>query len=97
MATNPNFEPTPIREERELVSVFDTSDETEALVVQGLLESNGIESLLSYRDAPQDVLPGVGGIMLRVRHSDADDALEIIAAQRSDQPAEEESSEAGIP
>ena len=97
MATNPNFESTPIGEEKELLKVFDTSDEAEALVVQGLLESNGIESLLSYRDAPQDVLPGVGGILLRVRPSDADDALAIIEAQRSDQPAEEESSEAEIP
>jgi hypothetical protein len=97
MATNPSCEPTPIHEEKELVTVFDTSDEAEALVVQGLLESNGIESLLSYRDAPQDVLPGVGGVMLRVRPSEADEALAIIESQRSDQPAEEESSEAEIP
>jgi Putative prokaryotic signal transducing protein len=97
MATNPNFEPTPIREEKALVPVFDTNDEAEALVVQGLLESNGIESLLSNLDAPQDVFPGVGGAILRVRPSDAEEALSIIEAQRNDQPAEGESSEAEIP
>jgi len=97
MATNPNFQPTPIREERGLVRVFDTSDEAEALVVQGLLESNEIESLLTNLDAPQDVLPGVGGVVLRVRSSDADEARFIIETFRNDQPAAEESSEAEIP
>lgn len=97
MATHPNFEPTPIYETRELVSVFDTADEAEALVVQGLLESNGIESLLTNREAPQDVFPGVGGVVLRVRPSDADEARSIIEAQRNGRSAEEESSEAETP
>jgi len=97
MATNPSFEPTPIHEEKELIKVLDPSDEAEALVVQGLLESNGIESLLTNRDAPQDVLPGVGGVMLRVRPSDAEDAREIIESFRNDPSVEEESSEAEIP
>lgn len=97
MATNPNFEPTPIHDEKELVTVFDTSDEAEAMVVQGLLESNEIESLLTGLDAQQDVLPGVGGVVLRVRPSDAEEARSIIEGQRNDQPAEEESSEAEIP
>ena len=35
-----------------LVKVFDTEQESEAMVVQGLLESQGIESLISYLDAP---------------------------------------------
>jgi hypothetical protein len=93
MATNPNLEAEPIRDQRELVSVFDTADETEAHVVQGLLESNGIESLLTNLDAPQDVLPGVGGIGLRVRPEDADEARSIIEAQRNAPPDAEESSE----
>ena len=97
MATNPSFQPTPIHEEKELVTVLDTSDETEALVVQGLLESNEIESVLVNRDAPQDVLPGVGGVELRVRPSDEEEAREIIDSFRNDAPAEEESSEAEIP
>src|SRR5258708_31931713 len=97
MATNPSFETTPIHEEKELVTVLDTSDEAEALVVQGLLESNGIESLLVNRDAPQDVFPGVGGVELRLRPSDADEARFVIESFRNHQSAEEESSEAETP
>jgi hypothetical protein len=94
MATNPNFKPEPTEDQRELISVFDTADETEAHVVQGLLETNGIESLLTNLDAPQDVLPGVGGIVLRVRPEDADEARSIIEEQRNAQPEAEGSGEA---
>ncbi|HJW99654.1 MAG TPA: DUF2007 domain-containing protein [Terriglobales bacterium] len=97
MASNPEFKPKAIYQEKELVPVFDTSDEAEALVVQGLLDSNGIESLLTNRDAPQDVLPGVGGVLLRVRPSDADEARAIIEEQRNGPSAGEESSETEIP
>jgi hypothetical protein len=95
MSANPDPLPKqrPIAREQELVSVFDTMDETEALVVQGLLESNGIETLLTNRDAPQDVLPGVGGVLVRVRPEDAAEAREIIEQQRNDLPVAEESSE----
>ena len=97
MATNPNFKAALIEKERELVQVFDTADEAEALVVQGLLESHGIEALRTYRDAPQDVLPGVGGIVLRVRPSDAEEARSIIEEQRNAPPADEESSDLETP
>ncbi len=97
MATNPNYKAVPIERERELVTVFDTADEAEALVVQGLLESNGIEALRTYRDAPQDVLPGVGGIVLRVRPSDAEEARSIIDEQRNAPPESEESSDLELP
>ena len=49
-------------ENERLEQVFDTADESEAFVVRGLLQSNGIECLETALDAPQDVLPGVGGI-----------------------------------
>ncbi len=75
MATN-----TP---EGELVKVFDTEQESEAMVVQGLLESEGIDALISYLDAPQDVLPGVGGIIVQVREEQAEEARQIIEASRS--------------
>ena len=58
--------------DRELVVVCDTSQETEAMVIQGLLESGGIESLITPRDNPQDVLP-VGGVVVRVASSDAEE------------------------
>ncbi|MBV9144969.1 MAG: DUF2007 domain-containing protein [Acidobacteria bacterium] len=89
MPTNPASKVIPITEHGALVSVFDTIDETEALVVQGLLESNGIETLLTNLDAPQDVLPGVGGVVIRVRPDDADEARQIIETQRN-APLEEE-------
>ena len=47
----------------ELVKVFDTDEESEALVVRGLLESAGIDAMIQNREAPQDILPGVGGVV----------------------------------
>jgi len=68
----------------QLVKVFDTEQESEAMVVQGLLESEGIESLISYLDAPQDVLPGVGGIIVQVREDQAQRALQRVGNARGD-------------
>src|SRR5436305_9690462 len=67
-----------------LEQVFDTADETEALVVQGLLESNGIECMESTLDAPQDILPGVGGIVISVRQEHAAQARLMIEEYRRD-------------
>jgi hypothetical protein len=63
--------------------VFDTNDEAEALVVRGLLETAGIASLITTLDGPQDVLAGVGGMVLRVNPEDAADAKQIIAEYRN--------------
>jgi hypothetical protein len=71
MATQPQMN-------SELVEVFDTDQESEALVVQGLLESAGIEALITSLDAPQDVLPGVGGVIIRVTADQAEEARRII-------------------
>ncbi len=62
----------------ELVKVFDTEQESEAMVVQGLLESAGIESMIASLDAPQDVLPGVGGVVVKVSPEQADEARRLI-------------------
>ncbi len=69
-------------DEEELVQVLDTKEESEAMVVRGLLDSAGIEALVSYLDAPQDVLPGVGGIVVKVRADDAEAARGIIEDYR---------------
>ena len=61
-----------------LVKVFDTDVESEAMVVQGLLESAGVEAVISNREAPQDVLPGVGGVVILVREEQAKEAAAII-------------------
>jgi hypothetical protein len=80
-------------DQEELVTVFDTNDESEAMVVQGLLDSAGIESLRTNLDAPQDVFPGVGGVVLRVRASDAAEARALIEEQRNAEPPNEESTD----
>lgn len=67
-----------------LVKVFDTEQESEAMVVHGLLESQGIQSLITYLDAPQDVLPGVGGVILQVREEQAEEARQLIEDYRND-------------
>ncbi len=67
-------------EHGELVKVFDTEQESEAMVVRGLLESAGIEAIIQNIDAPQDVLPGVGGVVVLVRPDQAEDARETIQA-----------------
>jgi len=73
----------------ELVKVFDTDEESEAMVVRGLLESAGIEAMTQNREAPQDILPGVGGVIVLVRPDQAEEALETIEAYRQ-QPATDE-------
>ena len=79
----------------ELVEVFDTQEETEALVIQGLLDSAGIESLMTNLDAPQDVLPGVGGVVLRVTPDVAEEALRVIEEYQNNPATEAEVSEEG--
>lgn len=68
-APNPN---------EKLVRVFDTEQESEAMIVRGLLESSGIDSDVTSLDAQQDILPGVGGTVILVREEDADEARHVI-------------------
>jgi len=67
----------------ELVKVFDTEEESEAMVVRGLLETAGIEAMIQNREAPQDILPGVGGVVVLVRPEQAEEATQVIEAYRS--------------
>lgn len=76
-----------------LVKVFDTEQESEAMVVQGLLESAGIESVMLSLDAPQEVLPGVGGVVLQVRPDQYDEALRLIEDYRASAAEEPELTE----
>ena len=71
MSTRPKTDP-------ELVEVFDTMQESEAMVVHGLLTSAGIESIVANLQAPQDVFPGVGGISVRVNPAQEAEARSII-------------------
>jgi hypothetical protein len=65
-----------------LVRVFDTEQESEAMVVRGLLESAGIDCDVTSLDAPQDILPGVGGTIILVREEDAEEARRVIQEYR---------------
>ena len=83
---NPQARPKPEPNE-ELVKIFDTEQETEAIVVKGLLESAGIDSDLKSLDAVQDAFPGVGGSILLVREQDALEAERIIDSYRKLPPS----------
>jgi hypothetical protein len=61
-----------------LVKIFDTEHESEALVVKGLLESAGIDADLTSIDAVQETFPGVGGIVILVRSEDVEKARQVI-------------------
>lgn len=82
MAENPN-------PKEQLVRVFDAEQESEALVVRGLLESNGIESLTQPIDLEQDLFP-VGGVAILVREEQAEEAKELIKACRQEKPVSED-------
>jgi Putative prokaryotic signal transducing protein len=85
-APNPN---------EKLVRVFDTEQESEALIVRGLLESAGIEADITSLDAQQEILPGVGGTVILVREEDAEQARNLIESYRV-APATDETAEIDI-
>jgi hypothetical protein len=87
-----NLSPKPEPNEK-LVKIFDTEQETEAIVVRGLLESAGIDSDLKSIDAVQDAFPGVGGSVLLVREEDALEAEKIIDAYRKLPPLDDETAD----
>jgi hypothetical protein len=64
-----------------LLKVFDSEQEAEAMVVKGLLESEGIECEIRGIDLTQDVMP-IGGSVVLVREEDAPRALQIIEEYR---------------
>ncbi len=76
----------------ELVEVFDTMQESEAMVVHGLLTSAGIESVVANLEAPQDVLPGVGGISVRVNAAQEEEARRLIDDFRKNGASDDDSS-----
>src|ERR1022692_3908331 len=65
-----------------LVKVFDSEEESEAMVVKGLLDSAGIDSDLASARLLQDAFPGMGGMIILVREEDAKRALGLIAEYR---------------
>ena len=84
MSTQPKADP-------ELVEVFDTMQESEAMVVHGLLTSAGIESVVANLLAPQDVFPGVGGISIRVNPAQEEEARRLIDDYRANAASDDDS------
>ena len=78
-----------------LVRIFDTEQESEAMVVHGLLDSAGIDNDITSLDAQQDILPGVGGTVILVREEDAAEARRVIDEYRRT-PDEMETAEFNI-
>ena len=80
----------------QLVKVFDSEQESEALIVKGLLDSAGIDSDLTSVDAVQDMFPGVGGMVILVREADSDHARDLIEAYRKAPTTDDETAEVNI-
>ena len=89
-AQNPvNVRPGP---NEKLVKVFDSEQESEAMVVKGLLDSADIDSDLTSASMVQDTFPGLGGMVILVREEDAAQARQLIAeyAQSADEVEDED-------
>ena len=71
----------------DLTVVFRSASDIEARVVRGLLESHGIESLVS-QGSPRSIFPvqvdGIAEIRIAVRLDDADEARRLIDSHRID-------------
>lgn len=79
-----------------LTKVFDSEDESEALVVKGLLDSAGIDNDLTAASMIQDMFPGLGGMIILVREEDAAEARSIISEYRRPTPDDDETAEIEI-
>jgi hypothetical protein len=62
-----------------LVKVFESEQESEAMVVKGLLDSAGIENDLKSGSFVQDAFPGLGGMIILVRAEDEEKARSLIS------------------
>ena len=79
-----------------LVKVFDSEQESEALVVKGLLDSAGIDSDLASASLLQDAFPGMGGMIILVREEDAIAAQKLIEENRRTPAEDDETAEIEI-
>lgn len=70
-----------------LVKIFDSEQESEAMVVKGLLDSAGIDNDLASASLLQDAFPGMGGMIILVRQEDAEKAQRLIAESRQSDSA----------
>jgi len=94
-SSGPSAEPRPDPNEK-LVKVFDSEQESEALVVKGLLDSAGIDSDMTSVEAIQEMFPGVGGTVILVREEDAEEARKVIDEYRQLDATNDETAEVDL-
>jgi hypothetical protein len=84
MADNPNPNAQTNRPDpnEKLVKVFDSEQESEVMIVKGLLDAAGIDSDMTSVDVVQEMFPGLGGMVILVREADAETARNLIEASR---------------
>lgn len=76
-----------------LVKVFDSEQESEAMVVKGLLDSAGIDNDITAASLLQDAFPGLGGTIILVREEDAETARRLIEDYRQAVPVDDDETE----
>ncbi len=86
------LQPRPDPNEK-LVKVFESEEESETLVVKGLLESGGIDSDVAPLSLSQQAFPNLGGMIILVREEDAERARQMISEYQQGQPETEEEAE----
>jgi hypothetical protein len=79
-----------------LVKVFDSEQESEAMVVKGLLDSADIDNDLTAAAMLQDMFPGLGGMIILVREEDAEAARQVIADYQRPTGEDDETAEIDI-
>ncbi len=93
-----DLEGEPSREN--LVTVFETNDDSEAMVVRSLLESSGMDVLFQTTEAPAGVFPfssmPLGHIRLEVIESQAEEALRLIVDSRRGGPEDADRAEQAL-
>jgi ribonuclease III len=71
----------------DLTVIFRTQSDVEASIVRGLLEANGVPSVITS-DVPHNIFPltvnGLGEVRISVREEDADEARRIIDGHRTE-------------
>lgn len=79
-----------------LVKVFDSEQESETMIVKGLLYSAGIDADMTSVDAIQEMFPGVGGTVILVREEDAGEARRVIEEYRKSPTTDDETAEVDL-
>jgi hypothetical protein len=79
-----------------LVKVFDSEQESEVMIVKGLLDAAGIDNDMTSVDVIQEMFPGLGGLVILVREEDAETARKLIEESRKPAPAVDETAEFDI-